>query len=53
MYIQLFPIYGLCFGFNYWNSDLDFDDDYELETEHLVQLMIGFIGISFHIWKSK
>lgn len=49
MYIQFFPIYGFMVGVNYWNSSMD-----ELEggeTEHLFQVLIGLIGISFHYWK--
>jgi len=54
MYIQIFPIYGLTFGFNYWNSDMDgFEDEELFETEHLLQVLIGIFGISFHIWRSK
>jgi hypothetical protein len=48
MYLQLFPIYGLMFGVNYWNTTMD--DEPALETEHLFQIMIGIIGISFHYW---
>jgi len=51
MYIQLFPIYGFMVGFNYWNTKMEIEDDNLEETEHLFQLMIGIIGISFHIWK--
>lgn len=51
MYIQFFPIYGLSFGFNYWNSDMDdLEGD---EIEHLFQILIGVFGISLHIWKSR
>jgi hypothetical protein len=49
MYLQFFPIYGFMIGFNYWNSDMD--DILQDETEHLFQIMIGIIGISFHYWK--
>lgn len=49
MYVQLFPIYGLMVGVNYWNSKMD--DDSVGETEHLFQILIGIIGISFHVWK--
>jgi hypothetical protein len=51
MYVQLFPIYGLMVGVNYWNSKMDGDDDSAGETEHLFQILIGIIGISFHFWK--
>lgn len=49
MYIQFFPIYGFMVGFNYWNSSMD--EIEEDETEHLFQVLIGLIGISFHYWK--
>lgn len=48
MYVQLFPVYGLMFGVNYWNTTMD--ENGPEETEHLIQLMIGIIGISFHYW---
>jgi hypothetical protein len=50
MYLQFFPIYGFMLGLNYWNTDLDPDNQETDETEHLVQFMIGIIGISFHYW---
>jgi len=51
MYIQFFPIYGFTVGFNYWNSDMDGVE--AEETEHLFQIILGIIGISIHIWRSK
>jgi|TARA_R110001632_G_scaffold1979_4_gene8877 hypothetical protein len=55
MYIQFFPIYGFTVGFNYWNSNLDeFEgEDEETETEHLFQIILGIVGMSIHIWRSK
>lgn len=50
MYVQMFPIYGFMVGVNYWNSTMD-EDIIADETEHLFQIMIGIIGISFHVWK--
>jgi len=50
MYIQAFPIYGFMVGFNYWNSTMDTDEELE-ENEHLFQVLLGVIGISFHIWR--
>lgn len=52
MYVQLFPIYGVMLGVNYWNTELDTDDNVE-EVEHLIQIMFFIIGISFHFWKPK
>lgn len=51
MYVQLFPIYGFTAGVNYWNSNMDTDIDPNAEVEHLVQILIGFVGISFHFWR--
>ena len=49
MYLQIFPIYGFSVGFNYWNYTMDeIESD---ETEHLFQILIGIIGISFHVWR--
>jgi hypothetical protein len=54
MYIQFFPVYGLMLGFNYWNTNMDeFEDEGAEEIEHLFQLIIGVIGISIHVWRSK
>lgn len=50
MYIQMFPIYGFMVGVNYWNNKMESDEDLD-ETEHLFQVMLGIIGVSFHIWR--
>ena len=48
MYITLFPIYGLTFGINYWNTDMT---EEEVESdEHMIQIFIGILGISIHWW---
>jgi len=53
MYLQFFPIYGFMLGGNYWNSDME-DKVYESdEIEHLFQVMIGIVGISFHVWRAR
>jgi hypothetical protein len=50
----MFPIYGLMFGINYWNTSLDGEPMQEgEEVEHLFQIMIGIIGISFHHWTQR
>lgn len=49
MYVQFFPIYGFMVGLNYWNTTMDQDVEGQ-ETEHLFQIMLGIIGISFHHW---
>jgi len=51
MYIQTFPIYGFMVGLNYWNSKMDYLTNDDEETEHLFQILIGVIGISFHFWR--
>lgn len=54
MMVQLFPIYGVMLGFNYWNTSLDqFEEEDNEETEHLFQIMFLIIGISFHFWSQK
>ena len=52
MYMQLFPIYGVMVGLNYWNTDMDSDND-DVEVEHLIQIMFFIIGISFHFWRKR
>lgn len=52
MYLQLFPIYGFMVGVNYWCSDMD-EDLITTEKEHLFQIMIGIVGISFHVWREE
>ena len=49
MYVQFFPIYGFMVGLNYWNTTMDQETEGQ-ETEHLFQVMLGIIGISFHHW---
>lgn len=51
MYVQIFPIYGLNVGVNYWDSDMDDSTERE-QKEYLIQVMFGIIGISFHWWKA-
>ena len=53
MYVQFFPVYGFMVGFNYWNSNDEFEDEDETETEHLFQIIFGVVGMSIHIWRSK
>jgi len=53
MYVQLFPIYGIMVGINYWNNTMDAEYDDHHETEHLVQFMFLIVGISFHYWESR
>lgn len=53
MYVQFFPIYGLTFGINYWDTDMKTDDDPhpdDLSTEYLIQVFFGIIGLSIHWW---
>ena len=48
----IFPIYGAMFGVNYWDSTMseDFDENELLnESQHCLQFMFLFIGISF-VW---
>jgi|11BtaG_2_1085332.scaffolds.fasta_scaffold01283_8 hypothetical protein len=53
MYLQFFPIYGFMLGANYWNSDMKEFDVESDEIEHLFQIMIGIVGISFHLWRAR
>lgn len=53
MYVTMYPIYGIVFGFSYWNSDMD-EQPLESEQikEHAIQLTLGIIGITFTVWKN-
>jgi len=53
MYMQLFPIYGVMLGVNYWNANMDTEHEEDLEVEHLIQIMFFIVGISFHFWRRK
>ena len=45
-------MYGLVFGFSYWNSDMDTFEDEEIEEdENMIQIFFGFFGISI-IWRN-
>lgn len=52
----IFPIYGLMFGINYWNSEMNEDEDesemYD-DTQHCLQFMFLFMGISFVWYQNK
>ena len=53
MYVKLFPIYGLAFGVNYWDTGMRPEEDpqpEELSHEYMIQLFVGIFGISFHWW---
>jgi len=53
MYVTLFPIYGLCFGVNYWDTGMKPEDDPHPEdepNEYMIQVFVGIFGISFHWW---
>jgi len=47
----IFPIYGLMLGVNYWNSEMEDQDESEIfpENQHCLQFMFLFFGISF-VW---
>lgn len=52
----IFPIYGLMFGINYWDSDMDENkNEIQIEPykEHYLQFMFLFIGVSFVWYKEK
>jgi hypothetical protein len=51
MYVTVYPIYGIVFGFSYWNSDMDEYPQEEQVKEHAIQLTIGIIGVTFTVWK--
>lgn len=53
MYITLFPIYGLAFGINYWDTSMKTEDDphpEDLSPEYMVQFLFGIFAISVHWW---
>ena len=51
--IIFFPMYGIVFGVSYWNSDMDaFEDDETEEDESMIQIFLGFCGISI-IWRNN
>ena len=53
MYVQFFPIYGLCVGINYWDTDMKPEDEphpKDLSKEYMIQFFIGIVGVSFHWW---
>ena len=54
MYVQFYPVYGFMVGMNYWNSNMEgFHLSESEDTEHLFQILIGVIGISFHVWREE
>lgn len=51
MYVTLFPIYGLSFGVNYWDTHMQEEEDRPETPEYMIQFLIGIFGISFHWWQ--
>lgn len=51
MYITFFPIYGLSFGINYWDTHMQEEEDQPDTPEYMIQVLIGIFGISFHWWQ--
>lgn len=52
----IFPIYGLMFGINYWDSDMNENkNEIQIEPykEYYLQFMFLFIGVSFVWYKEK
>ena len=44
----IFALFGICFGANYWNSNMDDDfgeTDLTGETEHCLQFFIAVVGM--------
>ena len=53
MHVKIFPIYGMTFGVNYWDTNMLPEDDphpEDLSPEYMIQVFIGIFGISFHWW---
>ena len=53
MYVTFFPIYGMAFGVNYWDTGMKTEDDphpENLSPEYMIQIFIGIFGISIHWW---
>ena len=52
--LRFFPIYGLVFGVNYWDSYMDYDEFIEEDGEsvHMVQFFFFIGGVSF-MWYKK
>ena len=45
--ISFFPIYGFMLGINYWNEELDELENKHPDTQHMIQVMFLFFGVSF------
>jgi len=53
MYVQFFPIYGLAFGVNYWDTDMKPEEEAhpdDLSKEFMIQIFFGIFGLSIHWW---
>jgi len=52
MYVQIFPVYGLALGVNYWDTHMKLDEEKEEDEqpEDMIQILIGIFGISIHWW---
>ena len=53
--LKLFPIYGLVLGINYWDSYMDYDDEFieeDGESVHMIQFFFLIAGVSF-MWYKK
>lgn len=46
---NIFGLYGVCFGVNYWNSVMDYNTEENEETEHCLQFFFAIVGVSF-VW---
>ena len=49
--VKFFPIYGLAFGINYWDSDMDIEETGEEERTHVLQIFLSVFGFSV-VWFS-
>lgn len=49
--VKIFPIYGLAFGINYWDSNMDEEEMQEDETVHVLQIFLSMFGFSI-VWYS-
>jgi len=45
-----FTIYGLAFGVYYVAPEENEDEDYDGVETHMIQLALGFFGLSFMWW---
>ena len=51
--VSFFPLYGLMIGFNYWNENMNLEENEHKDVQHIIQIMVLIFGFSVTWYEPK